>query len=213
MPRPRRPRLPLAALGLEPRPDINPAALANLLPIVLYVGVRQFAGSQLAIGVALVVLIALFVSHRHVGVLRVLAAITLAVALVSGAVGLALESDLAFLLREPIGDLLAGALLLGSLARRRPLVGLIAHEVSPLAMRGQDLRLRLFYWLTAAWLGYVLATGGFRIFLLLEDLSPEAYLLWSRALSWPVSGILLGASVVLIARHVRARQRSLTVRA
>ena len=53
--------------------------------------------------------------------------------------------------------------------------------------------------LTAAWLGSVPATG------LLEDLSSEAYPLWSRALSWPVSGILLGASVVLIARHLRAR--------
>jgi intracellular septation protein A len=195
----------LDTLGFHPRPDVNPAAVANVLPVVLYVVARQLAGTQIAIAVALIALLALFVVSRRVGVLRILASITVVVAIVAGAIGVALNSDFAFLLREPIGDLLAAALLLGSLIVRRPLVGLIAHEVSPRAMHGQDLRLSVFYWLTVAWLCYVLTTSGFRIFLLLEDISPESYLIWTRTLSWPLSAVLLGLSAVLTARRVRAR--------
>ena len=122
----------------------------------------------------------------------------------------AVNDDFAFLVHEPISDLLAALVLIGSFVMRRPLVGRIALEISPRAMHGQDLRLRLFYWLTVAWLAYVLAMGGFRIFLLVQDLSPEAHILMTRAASWSVAAILLCTTTVRTARRVRERPLVLT---
>lgn len=192
-----------STLGFDPPPDLSLGAFANFVPMFLYFGTRPILGTQAAIAIALVALLVLFVSDRRVGVLRFFATTTAIVATVAGAIGLALNSDSAFLMREPIGDLLAGAVLIASLVMRRPLVGLIAHEVSPRAMGGQNLRLGIFYWLTMAWLAYVLLAGSLRIFLLTEELSPETYFLLTRGVSWPIIVLLLAASAVLTARRVR----------
>ena len=116
-------------------PDINSAALANFLPIILYVGVHEAAGNQAAIAAALVALLLVFRLSRERGALRILAVLSVGVAVVAGTIGMALRSDTAFLIRDPVGDFLAVAVLVGSVSLGRPIAGRKLRGLTPAPIR------------------------------------------------------------------------------
>ena len=200
-------RLPFPSIAARRRggalPDVNLAAVANLLPVVLYVVVRHAAGTQIGIGVAFLALIVVFALNRRRGVMGGIALLSLIIATGASVAGILLNSDIAFLLRDPIGDFLTAGVILGSLALRRPLLGLVAREVSPRFVGGVDLQCRLFYLLTLLWAGQILATGGVRVFLFLQGLAPDSYIVWSRAASWPAGLAVIVVTGVLLVRAGR----------
>jgi intracellular septation protein A len=175
------------------------------MPVVLYVGLRAATGPQLAIGAAFIAMLIVYRLNRRTGALSALAALTLAVATIASAIGIALNSDTAFLLRDPIGDFITVAVLLGSIFMRRPFVGLIAREVAPGVVHGLDLSSRLFSALTLLWAAQILATGGVRIVLLTQEMSPESYLIMSRATAWPAAAAIVLLSLILVRRAIRSR--------
>lgn len=186
-------------------PRLNPAATLSLLPVVLYVGLRAVTGPQPAIGAAFLAMILVYRLNRQTGALSALAVLTLAVATVASAIGIALNSDAAFLLRDPVGDFITVAVLLGSIFKRRPFVGLIAHEVAPGVVHGLDLSSRLFSALTLLWAAQILASGGVRLVLITQEMSPQTYLIISRATAWPAAAAIVLLTLILIRRAIRRR--------
>ncbi len=193
-------------------PRLNPAAALSLLPVILYVGLRAVTGPQPAIAAAFLAMILVYRCNRNTGALSALAVLTLAVATVASAIGIALNSDAAFLLRDPVGDFITVAVLLGSIVRRRPFIGLIAHEVAPGVVRGLDLSSRLFSALTLLWAAQVLASGGVRLVLITQEMSPETYLLMSRATAWPAAAAVILVTLILVRRAVQNRPNVSTAR-
>ena len=176
---------------------------ASLLPIALYVGLRAVTGPAPAIGGAFLAMLVVYLVNRHASALSGLALLTLAVATVASAIGIALNSDTAFLLRDPIGDFITVAVLLGSVIKRRPFVGLVANEVAPGVVHGLDLSGRLFSALTLLWAAQILAGGSVRLVLLAQEMSPHTYLLMSRAVSWPAAATLILLTIILVRRAIR----------
>ena len=194
---------------LDARPArVNLRPVLSLLPILAYVGVRAIAGTQLAIGIALGALLASYVVGRNRGPLGGIAAFSLGLAIIGASVGMALNSDTAFLLREPAGDFAVALALLGSMILRRPIVGLVAREVAPRCVERLDLRGRLFIALTGLWVLQLLSAGAFRLYLLLQEIGPADYLLWSRVAAWSGGALAVAISVALVigaARVARLR--------
>ena len=189
---------------LEALPALNLRALTNLLPVLVYVLARQLLGTQAGIGITFATLLIVFKINRERGVLSGIAALGLVLAAFTAAAGIALNSDTAFFIRDPIGDFITATVLLASLLVRRPLVGLVVHEIWPKCAQSIDLQSRLFYLLTLLWAAQTLSIGAARIVLLLQEHSPEAYLIWSRLVSWSPAFATGTVTVLLVARAVQA---------
>ena len=123
-------------------------------------------------------------------------------------VGIILDSDKAYLASDPIGDFIIALVFLGSVVVRRPLLGVIVRELFPRLATVINEQHRVFYLLSLAWAVQNVATGVVRIFLL-QELSTDGYILWSRVVSWPVGIALLLISAYFIGRAVQNEQLAL----
>jgi hypothetical protein len=112
----------------------------------------------------------------------------------------------AYLATDPIGDLLAAIIALASIFFQRPLSGVLAQELVPVVQRFLDPRHPVFFlttWLIVIVNGF---QGASRVFLL-QKLTVDEYLLWSRVISWPLTIVLFIAIYILINRAARRSAR------
>ena len=185
--------------------EFNPAILVSVLPVAVFWIVRRIAETQIAIGMGFATSLIVFRYTRRQGVIGYLAIGGIVVVGGAALVGLVLDSDKAFLANDPVNDFIGVALFLGSVAIRRPLVGLIACEIFPKLTALVEPKHRVFYVLTVLWAVQNLGTGIIRIFLL-EELSVDGYILWSRVITWPIALALFALSAYMVGRVAQDRR-------
>ena len=183
-------------------PTINRRFGLVLVPVVVFWLVRRVASTEIAIGAGFVTSLIVFLMNRRRGATGILA--VLGIAIVGGAaiVGIVLGSEKAYLANDPIGDYIIMTIALGSIVFRQPLFSLFARELVPTVERFLEPRHSVFF-LTTWLLVIVNAVQGTSRVFLLQNLSVDQYLLWSRAIGWPLSIALFAVTYVLIDRAVR----------
>jgi hypothetical protein len=179
--------------------EFNPAILVTVLPVAVFWIVRQIAATQIAIGMGFATSLIVFRYTRRQGVIGYLAVGGIVVVGGAALVGLVLDSDKAFLANDPVNDFIGFVLFMGSVAIRRPLVGLLTCEIFPKLTELVDPKHRVFYVLTVLWAVQNLGTGIIRIFLL-DELSVDGYILWSRVVTWPIALALFALSAYMVGR-------------
>jgi len=185
-------------------PPINPRFALVFVPVVVFWLVRRVASPEIAIGAGLVASLIVFFTNRKRGATGILAVLGIVIVGGSAITGIVLSSEKAFLANDPIGDYIIMTIALGSIVFRRPLFSLFARELAPVVERYLEPRHSVFF--LATWLLVVVNAiqGTSRVFLL-DNLSVDQYLLWSRAVSWSLNIALFAVTYVLIYRAVRAR--------
>lgn len=181
---------------------LNPRFGLVVVPVVVFWLVRRVASPEIAIGAGFVASLIVFLMNRKRGPTGVLA--VLGIVIVGGAaiVGIVLGSEKAYLANDPAGDYLIMLIALGSIALKRPLFSLLARELSPVIERYLTPGDSVFFLTTWLLVGTNAVQGTLRV-LLLQNLTVDQYLVWSRAIGWPLGIALFVVAYVLIHRAVR----------
>ena len=183
----------------------NLKILLSLLPITVFWVMRNFTDTEIAIGIGFATSIAVFRITRQQGVVGFLAVLALLVVGGAALFGVFFASDKVFLANDPVSDFLWGILFIGSVLVRRPIVGLLTNELFPNLINFINVRNRVFYILTIIWALYYIGTGMIRMFLL-EAMSVDSYILWSRMIVWPMTLLLFIISVYVIRRSEKKQE-------
>lgn len=192
-------------------PGIRPGHLVTggLVPFVVFYAALRLWGLGPAVALGLVTAGTALV-YRLYRDRRVDPVSTASFALTGALGALALSSRTAnvFLAEPAVSNVVVGLVLLGSVALRRPLLGLVAGYVyRPAAVYARSREGTFaFGVVTAAWGLTNLARGGTRLYLL-NQLGTGEFLLANVLLGWPVSAPLALASYLYLRWHARrARQ-------
>ena len=182
-----------------------------LLPLVTFVALNQFWPEDLwrthvAISASFVTSVWVFANNRDSGVVRMLAVLGFTVVAISAAIGLAANSDKAFVSQNITTDFLWAAVCLTSVVIGKPLVGAVARQAVPALRTLLEPRHRVFVSLTLVYMALNLSTGVFRIFLL-DAFSANAYIFVSRVTT-PLTVVFFIASYFLIKRAAALRQEA-----
>ena len=182
---------------------INNEIWLSVLPIAAFLLVDRVADTRVAIGAGFAAALLVFLRTRKSGVIGYLAIGGIVIVGGSATVGIILDSDKAFFASDALGDFLWMAALLISIALGRPLIGVFVREMFPGVRDWIGERHRVFVWLTLAWAVQNVVTAVIRI-ILLDSLSTDAYILWSRVATWPLNIGLLAISYYLIYRAIHS---------
>lgn len=184
--------------------EINNEIWLSFLPVAAFLIVGRFADTRIAIGAGFAMALVVFLRTRHSGVIGQLAVGGIAIVGGAALVGVVIDSDKAFLASDPISDFLWVAAFGLSVLLGRPLMGIIVREMFPGAREWLPERHRVFVWLSVAWALQNILTAAIRI-VLLDSLSAEGYILWSRVITWPLNVALFALSYYVIWRAIRER--------
>ncbi len=184
------------------QPAIDPKFGLSILPALVFWVVRRGGQIELAIAAGFVTSIIVFARTRQRGAIGALAIISVLVAGGAAIAGIVVESERVYLANDPVGDVISVLIGLGSIALRRPMFGLIATELSP-RIRGLIARdHQVFYLTTWLWIGVNAAQAVLRVYML-QELSVEQYLIWTRVISWPLNAALIWVTWALVSRAIR----------
>ena len=184
--------------------EMNNEIWLSFLPIAAFLIVGRFADTRIAIGAGFATALVVFMRTRHSGVIGRLAVGGIVIVGGAALVGVVIDSDKAFLASDPIGDFLWMAAFGLSVLLGRPLMGIIVREMFLGAREWLPERHRVFVWLSVAWALQNILTAAIRI-VLLDSLSADAYILWSRVITWPLNVALFAVSYYVIWRAIRQR--------
>ena len=122
--------------------------------------------------------------------------------------GIILDSDKAFFASDAIADFLWTGAFLGSVLIGRPLMGVFVREMFPGVKDWISERHQVFITLSLAWAVQNVVTAVIRL-ILLDSLSTDSYILWSRVATWPLNIGLFAISYYLVWRaiHREAERR------
>jgi len=193
---PDHPRVPL-------RVDLR--VLEALVPVGVFLLAGQVAPVRAAIAASFVAAAVVFWRNRRSGVVRFLNVVGFGVGAASAAVGLWLGDARPFVAQNLVSDFLVAGLSVGSIALRRPLVGLVLLELIPSLRRRVPPDAPAFVRLTALNAVLNLATGGMRL-AMLHHLEPAEYVLLSRAAGLPFTVAFYVLCAAVIARHADIRR-------
>ena len=182
--------------------SINNRFWLTVLPIAAFLLVDRLADTRWAIGAGLAAAILVFLRTRRSGVVGYLAVGGIVIVGGSATVGIIVDSDKAFFASDAIGDVLWTGAFLGSVVLGRPLMGVLMREIFPGIREWIPERHRVFVALSLAWAAQNVVTAVIRV-LLLDALSTNSYLLWSRVATWPLTIGLFALSYYLIGRAIR----------
>ena len=181
--------------------QINNEIWLSILPIAAFLLVDRVADTRAAIAAGFAAALLVFLRTRKSGVIGYLAIGGIVIVGGSATVGIILDSDKAFFASAAIGDFLWMGALLVSVVVGRPLIGVFGREMFPGIREWIGERHRVFVWLTIAWAAQNVVTAVTRI-ILLDSLSTDAYILWSRVATWPLSIGLFAISYYLVYRAI-----------
>jgi hypothetical protein len=156
-------------------------------PAVFFIA-NWLGPTQVAIALSFAASVWVFVRNPGSGVIRALSVLGFCVVTGSAIVGLALDSDKAFVAQNLIGDFAITAVCIGSVLIGRPLIGAIARELVPGIQPVMPVDHRVFVRLTLINAALNLGTGLVRI-LMLGALSANAYVVVSRVAFLPISAL------------------------
>jgi hypothetical protein len=183
-------------------PPINPRFGLVILPALVFLLVRRVAIPEIAIGAGFFTSLVVFFINRQSGRTAMLAVLGMVIVGGAAIVGIVLGSEKVYLLNEPISDYLIMTVALVSIVFRRPLFSLFARELVPTVERVLESRHSVFYLTTWLLVAVNAAQGTTRV-ILLQNLSVDHYLLFTKPMGWTLSFALLVATFILIDRAVR----------
>ena len=182
--------------------SINNRFWLTVAPIAAFLLVDRLADTRWAIGAGLAAAILVFLRTRRSGVVGYLAVGGIVIVGGSATVGIIVDSDKAFFASDAIGDVLWTGAFLGSIVLGRPLMGVLMREIFPGIREWIPERHRVFVALSLAWAAQNVVTAVIRV-ILLDALSTNSYLLWSRVATWPLTIGLFALSYYVIGRAIR----------
>ena len=176
--------------------------LLSLVPVAVFLVLTRVTGPSLAVFGGFLASAGVFYLARRDRLIGLLTLAGFAVLTASAVVGIVKGSERAYLASGPISDFLFVPLYFGSLLVHRPLVGGIARELVPAITRGVPLDAPVYRQLSLAWAIFDVLHGSAAL-VLLNRLSVAQYVVWSRVLLWPFTGLLLAASAGIIWESAR----------
>jgi hypothetical protein len=189
---------------------VNPRILLSLLPVLVFFGLTRIVPPQVAILGGFGASAAVFYVARGEKLIGLLTAFGFSIVTVSAVIGLIWNSEKAYLASGPVSDFLLGPVYIGSILIGKPLVGGISRELFPAIAGKIPINAPVFAWLSVLWAGYDILHGIARTYML-SELSVGQYIIWSRVLSWPPTGLVLGVTAFFIlreAQRIRRRERA-----
>jgi hypothetical protein len=182
---------------------VNLRILASIFPLGVFYGFSRVADPWVAVLAGFAASSVVFYYNRQSRLIGTLTAFGFVLVAVSAVVGIAANSEKAYLASGPIGDFLFVPLYLGSILIGRPIIGGIARELLPKYAGHLPANAPVFVWMSVVWAIYDTLHGLGRVWLL-QELSTGQYIIWSRVLFWPISIGLVGLTGLLV---MRAGQR------
>ena len=191
--------------------QVNPRIGMTIIPVLVFWSIRQVAIPEVAIAAGFIAsLIVFFINRRH-GVIGALAVVSMLIVGGGALVGIITGNEKAFLANDPVGDFIVTTLTLGSIIIRRPLFGLLAREFVPALKNILEPRHTIFYITTLLLAGMNAMQGTARLYLL-QNLSVDEYLIWSRVVSYSLNIVMFIIAYNLIGRAARKSARMQALR-
>ena len=178
---------------------IDPGVFQGALPVVVFWIANSLFSAQIAIAASFVVSVIVFIRNKSSGAIRLLAILGFLIVSASAVTGLLFDSDRAFAAQNIIGDFVFAAIFLGSIAVGRPLIGIIARELTPGIQPVMDVRHAVFVQLTLINAALNVFTGVVRIFMF-ASLSTNTYVIVSRVAFLPLTAGFIVLCYVMITR-------------
>ncbi len=195
-------RIPVPFWRTDTRVEIRLRLLFGLLPVWLFLAVSRVAPPWAAISAGFLATVAVYYTadrNRLVGGLITFSFVVVAAA--SG-VGILWSSEKAYLASGPITDFLFVPVYALSPLLRRPLVGGLSRELVPTIAGRLPLDHVLYRLLSFAWAAYYALHGLVQVWLL-RELSVAQFVILSRAILWPPTGLALLLTAAAIWRTAR----------
>jgi hypothetical protein len=164
--------------------QIDAGVFQGFLPALVFLVANRFGPTQLAIALSFAVAVWVFARNKSSGVIRFLSAIGFLIVAFSAILGLALNSDRAFVAQNIFADVVFALLFLGSVLAGRPLIGAIARELVPGIKPVMHVGLPVFAHLSLLSAAINAVSAVVRYFMI-ENMSVDAYIILSRAVFIP----------------------------
>jgi len=200
-------RIPVPWWQADTRVEVRLRLLLGLLPAWIFLAVSRFAPPWAAIGSGFLATLVVYERTDRNRFVGGLAAFALAVAAIASVVGIAWSDEKAYLASGVATDLLFVPAYLVSALIRRPFVGGIAREMVPTIAGVLPLDHAVYRLLTFAWAVYYAAHGLVQWWLL-RELSVAQFVIISRVILWPPTGLALLLTAAVIWRAAKRRQAS-----
>lgn len=186
--------------------QVNPRIGMTIIPVLVFWSVRQVAIPEVAIAAGFIASLTVFFINRRHGIIGALAVVSMLIVGGGALVGIITGNEKAFLANDPVGDFIVTTLTLGSIIIRRPLFGLLAREFVPALKNILEPRHTVFY-ITTLLLTVMNAMQGTARLYLLQNLSVDEYLIWSRVVSYSLNIVMFIIAYNLIGRAARKSAR------
>jgi intracellular septation protein A len=196
--RPRRPR------QLDMRDmQFNYGVAQGGLPVLVFWIANNVTESEVALVLAFVTAVAVIARNRQSGVIRVLSILGFVIVALSAIAGLLLDNDKAFAAQNIVSDFALATIGLGSIALRKPIVGVIARELVPGLRPILPVVDRTFITLTLIFVALNLVQAVVRIWML-DAYSTNTYIVVSRVFAFPLNVAYFVYAWWLVSRRVRS---------
>lgn len=176
---------------------MNPRIFLSIAPVLAFLVLTRVADAWVAVSGGFTASAVVFLLAKRDRLIGVLSVFGLAVVAVSAVLGVVWNSERAYLSAGPASDFLFVPLYLASILLRRPLVGSIVHEIFPQRFTVIPADHQVFFRLSFAWAAFDVVHGIVLTALLLK-LEVIEYLLWSRVVGWPMTGVMLLISFLAV---------------
>ena len=177
----------------------------SMAPAWLFLVVSRFAPPWAAIGAGFLATVVVYERTARSPLVGGLATFGMAVVTVASLVGILRADEKAYLAAGGITDLLFVPAYIASLFVRKPLVGGIAREMVPTIAGVLPLEHAVYRGLTLAWAAYYAFHGAVQLWLL-QELSVAQFVILSRVVLWPPTGLALALTIAVVWRAA-SRQR------
>lgn len=198
-------RIPVPWWQANARVEIRLRLLLGLAPAWLFLLVTRFAPPWAAIGTGFLASLAVY---ERTGRSRFVAGMsTFGLAVVAGGslVGIIWANEKAYLAAGGLTDLLFVPAYLVSAAISKPLVGGIAREMVPTIAGVLPLEHTVYRLLTMFWALFYAVHGLVQLWLL-RELSVAQFVIFSRVVLWPPTGLALLVSAAIVWRAAKRQQ-------
>lgn len=192
-------RIPVRWWRADTHVEVRLRLLLSLLPAWIFLVVSRFAAPWAAIGAGFIATVAVYERTARSPLVGGLATFGIAVVAVASLLGIAREDEKVYLAAGAVTDLLFVPAYFVSAIVRRPLVGGIAREMVPTIAGVLPLEHAVYRLLSLAWAVYYLAHGLVQAWLL-GQLSVAEFVILSRVVLWPPTGLALLVTVAIIWR-------------
>lgn len=166
--------------------QIDASVFQGFLPAIVFLVANRFGPVQVAIILSFATATWVFARNKSSGVIRMLSAVGFLLVAFSTVIGLALNSDRAFVAQNIFADIAFAGIFLGSVVIRRPLIGAIARELVPGIRPVMHIDLPVFVQLSLVSAAINIVSAIVRYFMI-ENMSVDAYVILSRVVFIPVN--------------------------